>query len=61
MFTTIALIGSGVLAVLSGYQQKNDPSDPNTLALQTRQDLRLIAYLLGGIAIMLGIIADWIH
>jgi heme A synthase len=58
MFTTIDFIGAAALAWLSSRGDFNDPRDPDTLALHTRQDLRLISYLLMGVIIMLGIVAD---
>ncbi len=61
MFTTIAFFGIAFLAWLSHRSQDGDPKDPDMLVRQTRQDLRLVAYLLAGVIIMLGIVADRIH
>ncbi|MHC2255826.1 hypothetical protein ACVILK_005518 [Bradyrhizobium embrapense] len=34
------------------------PNDTRMLALHSRQDIKLVVFLLGGIIVMLGIIAD---
>ena len=70
MFTT----GAFVLIALIGWyggrtNEKDRPSyDAGTvenrvwlLLLHTRQDIKLVSFLLGGIIIMLGIVADRIH
>jgi hypothetical protein len=33
----------------------------DALALHIRQDLRLVAYSLGGVIVMLGVVADRLH
>lgn len=46
-------------AFLCSHQNKNDySSDLNEHARHTRQDVRLIVFLLGGILFTLGVIAD---
>ena len=66
MFTFLAIILGGLLAFASNRANERErrtgtqSSDElvNQSILHSRQDLRLIAYLLGGILVMLGIIAD---
>jgi hypothetical protein len=61
VFTLIAI---GILLVVFAVverRQKRDTEEPDLNILHARQDLRLIAYLLFGVVIMLGLIADRIH
>lgn len=68
MFTTSAFFMVGVLSWYAGRMNAQDRRDA-TLAndgiqstvSQTRQDIKLIAFLLAGVIVMLGIIADRIH
>jgi hypothetical protein len=62
MFTLLAfgtLAGAGWVAARRQRFDNVDNQDVNIL--QSRQDLRLIAYLLAAILVALGIIADRIH
>lgn len=43
------------------YDQTPDNLRVWLIALHVRQDLKLVAFLLGGITVMLGVIADRIH
>ena len=70
MFTTIAFFGLAAIAWLVMLKQTKelahrpgffDDDKVRESVVHARQDLRLIAYLLGGIIIMLGIVADRIH
>ena len=69
MFTIAAFFG---IAAIGWYLDKANVSDRSNVAilsdeevrtavLHARQDIKLVAFLLGGIAIMLGVIADRIH
>ena len=45
-----------------GYDRARDRGDDLwQLTLHIRQDLKLVAFLLGGVIIMLGVVADRIH
>jgi hypothetical protein len=60
LFTVIAFFVVGGVALFANRQQLSaDDIEINTK--QIRQELRVIAYLLAGIVILLGIIADRIH
>jgi hypothetical protein len=70
MFTVIAMALVGIVAW--NVSRVNDkerriyddaPPDDRTwlVLLHIRQDMQLVAYLLGLIAVMLGIVADRIH
>ena len=48
-------------AIGSVRQANHDPADATTNIRNSRQELRMIVYLLGGILIMLGVIADRLH
>jgi hypothetical protein len=70
MFTTIACFGVAAIAWLVMRQQTKESVHPPSLfddarvresVVHGRQDLRLIAYFLGAIFVMLGIIADRVH
>ena len=64
MFTIGAFFGVALIAWLVKRNNDRDAYDSSRddgmwlLLLHVRQDLRLIAFLLGGVIIMLGIIAD---
>jgi hypothetical protein len=64
MFTTIAFFGIAVIGWLVHRAQEReavhrpDSRDISEIARHARQDLRLIAYLLAGVIVMLGIVAD---
>jgi hypothetical protein len=40
---------------------RNDPKELGEMIRYSRQDLRLIAWLLAGILVMLGMVADRLH
>lgn len=70
MFTMIAFFGVAGICMIVERKQKNDliripgTFDDDTVResiVHARQDLRLVAYLLMGIIVMLGFIADRIH
>ena len=61
MFTVLAIVGGTIIAWRTSRLQESDESDAPTSIRHTRQDLRLIAFLLFAILIMLGVIADRIH
>jgi len=58
MFTLIAIGILIVIFVVVEKRQMRDVEDATLNMLHARQDLRLIAYVLFGVLIMLGIIAD---
>lgn len=69
MFTVLACILLAALASLVSWRQKREavrraraaPYDDDQVrhaVMHSRQDIQLIAYLLAGILIMLGVVAD---
>lgn len=58
MFTIGAIAGGVILAWIVSRDQRSDSDDMPTNIKHSRQDLRLIAYLLFGVIVMLGVIAD---
>lgn len=65
MFTAGAFVLIALIAWYVSRANETDravyderPDDLRVLALHTRQDIKLVAFLLGGIIVMLGIIAD---
>jgi hypothetical protein len=59
MFTGIAFAMVIGIGILGQRMQKSDDQDRTEInILQSRQDLRLIAYMLMAILVMLGLIAD---
>lgn len=61
LFTVIALFAVAGVALFANRQQHFDTDDVPINAKQIRHELRTVAYLLAGIMILLGIIADRIH
>jgi hypothetical protein len=61
MFTMIAFFVIAGIAFFADRQHKHDSSDLDINVKQVRQDLRLIAYELAAVLVMLGVIADKIH
>jgi hypothetical protein len=69
MFTTIAFFAMAALAAWSEHSSNKERRSPflfdDDLVRQSvvfaRQDLRLIAYVLAAILVMLGVIADKMH
>jgi hypothetical protein len=61
MFTLIGIGMVVVLAFLSNREQRKDSGTPDDYVRYTRQDIRLVVWLLAAVVIMLGIIADHIH
>ncbi len=57
-FTFMAFVLITMLGIGAVSQARTDSDEPTTNIKHSRQDLRLIAYLLGGVLIMLGVIAD---
>ena len=67
MYTAIAFVLIVVFAILAGLSNRSDRKFYDVtqgdqrlleLALHIRQDLKLVCFLLGGIIVMAGIIAD---
>lgn len=69
MFTVIAFLLVGVIGWYADRMNVKDRSNIAILSddevrsaiLHTRQDVKFVAFLLGAIIVMLGIIADRIH
>ena len=61
LFPVIALFAVVGVALFANRQQRFSTDDIRINAKQIRQELRAVAYLLAGIVILLGIIADRIH
>ncbi len=61
LFTVIALFAVGGVALFANRQQHLSTDDIRINARQIRQELRVVAYLLAGIVILLGVIADRIQ
>jgi hypothetical protein len=66
MFTTISFVLMAVAAWLANRGSEKDRKlydvpPEGALVLHIRQDLKLIAFLLAGILVMLGILADIRH
>ena len=61
MFTIIVCLALGFIGWFAKREQKQDTDNAAINIRHSRQDLRLIAYLLTGILVMLGVIADRIH
>jgi hypothetical protein len=70
MFTTIAFFATALIAWWvewlnnkdrEEYNRRDDDEVRRHLLLHIRQDLKLIAFMLMGIMVMLGIIADRVH
>lgn len=61
MFATAALFALAAIGLYVSRQNDRDPGDPEAIIRHARQDLRLIACLLMGILVLLGLIADRIH
>jgi len=58
VFTFLSFCLCGFLVWGASRRNDEDAQDLPTLARHSRQDLRLIAFLLSGIIVMLGIVAD---
>jgi hypothetical protein len=43
------------------YNEQMDDDEPNWLLLHIRQDIKLVAFMLAGIIIMVGLVADRIQ
>lgn len=61
MFTALSLFGLVGIAFLVMRDNAKDPTGKDEHVRHIRQDIRLAAYLLAAILVMLGIIADRIH
>ena len=62
MFTTIAFFAAALIGWSVGrLNQRERTLDEPALLLQTRQDVKLIVFLLFAILVMLGVIADSIR
>ncbi len=68
MFTAGAFLGVAVIVWLAGRANNQDRPDYDRAApdnylliLHVRQDLKLISFLLFGVIVMLGVIADRVH
>jgi hypothetical protein len=58
VFTVLAIVAGSLIAWRAARDQKADSDDIAINTKHSRQDMRLIAFLLFGILIALGIIAD---
>lgn len=58
MFTALAIAGGVVMAWSASRSQRSDGDEIDRNVKHSRQDLRLIAYLLFATIVMFGIIAD---
>jgi hypothetical protein len=58
MFTIITLFAISGLAFAAQWVSRREPTNAEILARHMRQDLRLIVFILAGILVMLGVIAD---
>jgi hypothetical protein len=70
MFTAIAFFSIAIIGWYVGRANDKERHHLNAIVsddearncvLHTRQDLKLVCFLLGGILIMLGIVADRLH
>lgn len=61
MFTIIAFATVGLILWTEPRRQRFDSEVADENIRHSRQDLRLIAYLLFAVVVMLGIIADRVH
>jgi hypothetical protein len=61
IFTICAFVGMTLIARAAAKDNYRDSDEMDINIKHSRQDLRLIAYLLGAILVMLGIIADRLH
>jgi len=61
MFVTAAGFAVAAIGLYVSRQNNRDPADTAEIIRHARQDIRLIAYLLAGILVMLGFIADRVH
>jgi hypothetical protein len=61
MFTFLATLVVVIFGLSAHLQRRHDPPEMSTAILQSRQELRVISYLLVAITILLGVIADKIH
>ena len=61
MYALIAFLALVAIGYYASHQHGSDSDAIEINTKQTRQDLRLVACLLGAILVMLGFIADKIH
>jgi hypothetical protein len=61
VFTILAIACLVAVFVVIERRQDRDTDDMTTNTKHSRQDLRLIAYLLCVVVLLLGVIADRIH
>ena len=61
MYTLIAFGMVLLLALNARREQKGDSDDSDANIKETRQDIRLMVWLLAAAVVMLGVIADRIH
>jgi hypothetical protein len=61
MFTVISFGLILLVAVISNREQNKDSGSTDDYIRYTRQDIRLIVWLLAAVVVMLGVIADRIH
>jgi hypothetical protein len=61
MFTLIGIGSIVIVAVLANREQKKDSGGSDDYIKYTRQDIRLVVWLLAAAVVMLGIIADRIQ
>lgn len=61
MYTGLSVLGVVVAGLLVMQANKKDSEHTDEHIRHTRQDIRLVSYLLCAILLMLGIIADRMH
>jgi hypothetical protein len=61
MFTILAFIVMVAIFLFIERRQRYDVDEMETNLLHARQDLRLIAYILMAVLLILGIVADKLH
>lgn len=61
MFTLVGIGMIVILAVLANREQGKDNGSTDDFIRYTRQDIRMVVWLIAGVVVMLGIIADRIH
>jgi len=61
LFTMIGVGLVVLLAFLANREQNKDSGSTDDNIRYTRQDIRMVVWLLGAVVVMLGIVADRIH
>ena len=61
MFTMIGIGLIALVAFLANREQNKDSGSTEDYIKYTRQDIRMVVWLLAAVVVMLGIVADRIH